>query len=48
MSRVDYNNIVQTMIDNGMKNKIYEETVVNTLKDLRNFQEFLYRNFQLL
>ena len=29
------------MIDNGIKNKIYEETADNTLKDLKTFQEFL-------
>ena len=32
------------MIDNGIKNEIYEETADNTLKDLKTFQEFLYRN----
>ena len=34
------------MIDDGIKNKIYEETTDNTLKDLKNFQDFLYRNFK--
>ena len=29
-----------------IKNKIYEETADNTLKDLKNLQEFLYRNFK--
>ena len=32
------------MIDNGIKNKIYEETADNTLKDLKTFHTFLYRN----
>ena len=32
------------MIDNVIKNKIYEETADNTLKDSKTFQEFLYRN----
>ena len=29
-----------------MKNKIQEETTDNTLKDLENIQDFLYRNFK--
>ena len=29
-----------------IKNKIYEETADNTLKDLKNLPEFLYRNFK--
>ena len=46
MIRTNYNNIMQKMIDDGIKNKIYEETTDNTLKDLKNFQDFLYRNFK--
>ena len=46
MNRTNYNNIMQKMIDDGIKNKIYEETTDSTLKDLKNFQDFLYRNFK--
>ena len=46
VNRTNYNNIMQKMIDNGIKNKIYEETTDNTLKDLKYFPEFLYRNFK--
>ena len=34
------------MINDRIKNKIYEETADNTLKDLKYFQEFLRRNFK--
>ena len=37
MNRIDDNNIMQKMINYGIKNKIYEETADNTLKDLKNF-----------
>ena len=38
MNRIDYNNIMQKMIDNGIKTKIYEETADNTLKVLKNYE----------
>ena len=38
INRIDYNNIMQKMIDDGIKNKIYEETTDNTLKYLKNCQ----------
>ena len=37
MNRIDCNNIMQKMIDDGIKNKLHEETADNTLKDLKNF-----------
>ena len=46
MNKTDYNNIMEKMIDDGIKNKIYEETIDNTLKDFKNFQDFLYSNFK--
>ena len=46
MNRIDHNNSMQKMIDDGIKNKIFEETAHNTLNDVKNFQEFLYRNFK--
>ena len=33
------------MIDDGMKNDIYKVAEDNTLKDLKLFKSFLYRNF---
>ena len=46
MNRTDYNNIMSKIIDDGIESKIFEESTDNTLKDLKNFQEFLYRNFK--
>ena len=37
---------MQKMIDDGIKNKMYEETANDTLKDLKNFPKFLLRNFK--
>lgn len=34
------------MVDDGIKYRIYEETADNILKDLKNFQESLHRNFK--
>lgn len=34
------------MVDDGIKYRIYEETPDNTLKDLKNVQKFLHRNFK--
>ena len=45
MNWTDYNKIMQKMIHDGIKNKIYEEAIDNTLKALKFFQEFLYSNF---
>ena len=44
MNRIDYNTMTLKMIDNGIKYKIHEETADNTLKYLKTFLEFLYRN----
>ena len=40
MNRTNYNNIMQKMIDDGIKNKIYKETTDNTLKELKYFKSF--------
>ena len=37
MNRIDYNNTMQKIIDDGIKSKIYEETADHTFKDLKNF-----------
>ena len=46
MNKTDYSSIMQNMIDDGIQNKMYEETADKTLKHLKIFQEFLYRNFK--
>ena len=47
MDKVDYVNKLNTMIDEGIDNKVYEESEEdNTLFDLKHFQDFLYRNFR--
>ena len=46
MQKDDYNHKLQQMIDEGIKNGIYNPTEDNTLNDLRNFQGFLRRNFK--
>ena len=35
------------MIDDGIKQGIYIPTIDNTLDDLKKFQDFLYRNFNI-
>ena len=46
MDRIDYNNIIQKKIVHGTKKYIYEETADNTLIELKNFQDFLYRDLK--
>lgn len=46
MKRVDYNNKMQMMIDDGIKRGVYSPTTDATLKDLEKFKSFLYRNFK--
>lgn len=45
MNKSDYIEKLQKMIDEGIKDKIYEPTTDETLSDLQHFQSFLYRNF---
>ena len=40
----DYQNKVNNMINEGIAEGKYIETVDNTHKDLKRFQDFLYRN----
>ena len=40
INRIDYSNIMQKMIHDGIKNKIHQQKADNTLKDLKTFQEF--------
>ena len=37
---------IETMIEEGIKNRIYAETDDTTMQDLKRFQEFLRRNFK--
>lgn len=46
MNRTDYSSIMLKMTGHWIKNKMYEETTDNTLKDLKIFQDFLYRNIK--
>ena len=46
MNRGDYIDKMQKMIDEGIQNGVYTHTIDNTLKDLKTFKDFLYRNFK--
>ena len=45
MKKSDYVTKLDTMIDDGIMKGTYVETTDNTLKELSQFQDFLYRNF---
>ena len=44
LKRADYQNKVNNMINEGITEGKYIETVGNTHKDLKRFQDFLYYN----
>ena len=46
MDKTDYRDQLQKMVDDGIKNGIYEVVEDNTLKDLKHFKSFLNRNFR--
>ena len=46
MKRADYIAKMQTMIDDSITCGVYTPTTDNTLKDLKTFGDFLYRNFK--
>jgi len=46
MNRSDYTEKLESMIQDGIRNGTYQETIDTTLQDLKQFQSFLYRNFQ--
>ena len=46
IDKTDYQNKLQKMIDDGIKNGIYKVAKDNTIKDLKLFKSFLYRNFR--
>ena len=46
MNKTDYQNKVNSMIEEGIQQRKYNITDDTTLKDLEHFQDFLYRNFK--
>ena len=44
MTRKDYNNKLEEMLNDGISNGMYAPTENTTLKDLKLFQDFLRRN----
>ena len=48
MNRTDYSSNMQKMIDDGIKNKMYEETTDNSLKDLKMFKSFCIETLKII
>ena len=46
IDKTDYQDKLQKMVDNGIKNGIYRVAEDNTQNDLKRFKSFLYRNFR--
>ena len=46
MNKADYIRKMETMIEEGIKNGTYAESVDTTMQDLKRFQDFLRRNFK--
>ena len=46
MDKKDYVSKIQNMIDDGIRKGVYSATSDNTLPELKQFQNFLYRNFK--
>ena len=46
MNKTDYVQKLQNMIDEGIEKGVYANSSDNTLKDLKQFQDFLYRHFK--
>ena len=46
IDKTDYQDKLQKMVDDGIKNGIYKVAEDNTIKDLKLFKSFLYRNFR--
>ena len=45
IEKTDYQDMLQKIVDDGIKNGVYEVAEDNTLKDLKLFKSFVYRNF---
>jgi len=46
MDKTDYVTKLEEMINEGISKGVYTPTTDNTLKDLKTFRDFLYRNFK--
>ena len=46
IDKTDYHDKLQKMVDDGIKNGIYKVAEDNTIKDLKLFKSFLFRNFR--
>ena len=46
IDKTDYQDKLQKLVDDGIKNGIYKVAEDNTLKDLKLFKSFSYRNFR--
>ena len=46
IDKTDYQGQLQKMVDDGIKNGIYNVAEDNTLKDLKRSKSFLYRHFR--
>ena len=46
VDKTNYQDKLQKMVDNSIKNGIYKVAEDNTLKDLKLFTSFLHRNFR--
>ena len=46
MNKKDYVSKIQKMIDDGIRKGVYSATSDNTLQELKQFQNILYRNFK--
>ena len=46
IDKTNYQDKLQKTVEDGIKNGIYKVAEDNTLKDLKLFKSFLYRNFR--
>ena len=46
MTREDYNDTLEVMLNDGISKSIYARTENTTLRDLKLFEDFLHRNFK--
>ena len=46
MTREDFNNKLEAMLNDGISKGIYTPTEDTTLRDIKLFQNFLHRNFK--
>ena len=46
MTREDYNDKLEAMLNDGISKSIYARTEDTTIRDLKLFEDFLHRNFK--